>query len=243
MRRGEGWGIVFDCDGTLFPRDPGSLMQIVDNRALPETAKQASAQMRDFYLPFAMDGTLNNQQERDWLIETVRIYTEHRITETQLRAALCDMRLRPGVADGLRELRAAGVNMGVISYGVAPLIRIALDINGVANLFDGVYAADMEMDEHGCFVSYNPDSFVTPDDKGKWSRLFAASYRIPDSQLLAVGDSGGDRTLGILRENRLGVVEKWGDRDKLLRHMSKVVLVRDGFEPAIRWLKNRIGLR
>jgi len=242
MRRGEGWGVVLDCDGTLFPKAIGSLMKLVDDRALPEAAKQASAELRDFYLPFAHEGTLTNQQERDWLIETVRIYTEHRITEAQVCAALHDVRLRPGLATGLRELHAAGVKLGVISYGVAPLIRIALKINDVADLFESVCAADMGMDDQGRYVSYNPDSFVTPDDKGEWSRLFALAHNIPDEQLLAVGDSGGDRTLGIQREKRLGVMEDSNEREKLLRHMGDVVLVKDGFGPAIEWLKRRIGL-
>jgi phosphoserine phosphatase len=242
MDGGRGWGIVFDCDGTLFPQRIGSLMKLVDDRALPEEAKHASSEIRDFYLPHALDGTLSAQQERDWLVETVRLYIECRLSKLQLRQALNDARFRPGTAKGLRELHRAGVKMAVISYGVSPLIREALDINGVSELFASVCAADMICDEAGRFTGYDPHTFVLPDDKGEWSRLFALAHNIPDDRMLAVGDSGGDRKLGILKRNRLGVTERKDGAVKLREIMGDVVMVNRSFTPAIRWLKNKIGL-
>lgn len=242
MNKGNGWGVVFDCDGTLFPKDIGSLMELVDDRALPTEAKLRTAKLRNLYLQFALDGTLTAEQERDWLIETVRIYSNVRINEDQLRAALHNARLRPGTADGLHELHAAGVKLGIISYGVAPLIQVALELNGVADLFERIYAATMTKNSAGRYEQFDRNSFVVPDDKGEWSRRFALTYGIPDERLLAVGDSGGDRHLGILQENRLGVTEKPEDEKKLLQYMGEVVLVSNGFTPATEWLRRKIGL-
>ncbi|MFH1047456.1 MAG: haloacid dehalogenase-like hydrolase [Patescibacteria group bacterium] len=242
MNAGRDWGVVFDCDGTLFPKNLGSLMKLVDDRALPPDAKRRSAELRARYLPLALNGTLTVEQERDWLKQTVSIYADIRISERQLRAALQDVQLRPGAAAGLRQLHAAGVRLGINSYGVTPLIQVALELNDVAELFTSICAADMKRNESGQFVDYSPHTFVTPDDKGEWSKLFALAYDIADEHLLAVGDSGGDRHLGIHRANRLGVMEHPGEAPGLLKHMGEVVLVADSFDPAIDWLKRKIGL-
>ncbi len=241
MRDKGDWGVVFDCDGTLFPREIQSLMKLVDDHVLSAEAKQQTAKLRDFYLPLALSGTLTSEQERDWLIETIRIYANMRISENQLRDALHDARLRPGTADGLHELHASGVKLGVISCGVHPLIRVALELNGVSHLFKTIYAATMDMDSLGRFTNYHNNSFVIPKNKGEWSRLFAQVHGISDERLLAVGDSGGDRYLGILQKNRLGVIEKPEDASKLTEFTGGVVLVNDSFTPAINWLLQKIN--
>ena len=86
-----------------------------------------------------------------------------------------------------------------------------------------------------CYLS----SIVLPSTKGICSKKFADLRGVPYENVLAVGDSGSDRELGFLKQNRLGLAEDEAHADKIREFMGEVVISED-FYPVMAWLKNKI---
>lgn len=241
MARRKLWGVVLDCDGTLFRREIRSLISVFDRLTLPPKAKRETDRLRQYYLPLAMEGRLTPEETLEWLRLTLEIYVRHRVTMKHVHEAMRTVRFRPGVRKCLRLLKKANIPVAIISYGVEPLIREAVALNGAADLVQEIYAAQVSLNRRGRFMAHHPDSYVIPENKGLWSRRFAERYGIGHSRLLAVGDSAGDRKLGTLRRNRLGIAENAREADRIRRYMGRVV-VTDDFSPVIDWIREKTDL-
>ena len=88
-------------------------------------------------------------------------------------------------------------------------------------------------------VGWDYESIVLPSTKGKCSKKFADFFGVSYENILAVGDSGSDRNLGFLKENRLGIAEDEAHAEKIRPFMGDVVISED-FYPVISWLENKI---
>jgi HAD superfamily phosphoserine phosphatase-like hydrolase len=240
MVSGTRWGVVFDCDGTLFEKRFISLMRILDVRALSAEHQREMQEMREQFLELANSNRLTYQEEVNWLEWTLDIYIRAGLTADRLRTAMAEVKPRRGVRRCLRLLSRAGVPVGIVSYGGEQLIRAVLEANGVNNLVDDVYAARLLMDDSGRFVGYDRDSYVLPGNKDVWSRRFAQKHGISDDRLLAVGDSAADAKLGILQENRLGIAENEAQGASIRPFMGEVAVSMD-FTPVTDWLLKKIG--
>ncbi|MBU1915510.1 haloacid dehalogenase-like hydrolase [Patescibacteria group bacterium] len=236
------WGVVFDCDGTLFNKNIGSLMKLFDERALPQHGRDQAIELRDLYLPQALAGELSVRDELDWLAQTLDIYVDCRVTNKQVRALMADIRVRVGVTECLSELHARNVAVAIVSYGVRPLIVEAMIANGLQDAFDEIYAANLTANRVGRFVSHSRRTYVIPDNKGRWSRQFAKKHNVSLHRLLAVGDSAGDVKLGHFKKNRLGIAESVDEANKIRRYMGDTVVSQD-FHSVTAWLLQKIDLQ
>lgn len=236
------YGVVFDCDGTLTPKKLGSLFKVVDTRALPPEAEPDFKILRDKYIPLAEVGKLSPELQLEWLAETFEIYIRWRLTREAWRSAIAQaLVFRPGAIETLAALHAAGVPTAVISYGSTDFIEHALALGGAGAYVSVIYATCMVHDGSGLVTGYDRASFVTQDNKGEWSRRFAADFGIAPENLLAVGDTAGDRHLGYLKEKRFGLAHDEAERAKILPYMGETA-VSDDFEPARAWLSRHLGL-
>lgn len=239
-------GVIFDLDGTLTNKGP-SVWATIDKHAVSDECRGTLDRLRERYLKPAIDGTLSTQGEMDWLIRTLDAYVDDGLTSDGMDQALQDVRLRAGVIDCLNLLEAHGVPVAVVSYGVAQAISGILAGNGLSSghsLFGAIFAARLtgvKQEVRTVYTGYDIASLVIPSNKGGWSRNFALRHGIDPEDLLAVGDSGGDRFLCEKKSNRLGLAGDPAEAAKLQRFMGTVV-VTDGFAPVTEWLKIRLGL-
>ncbi len=233
--------VVFDCDGTLIPKNR-SLCQVIDNAALTPKANAEMVKLRKYYLGRAVKGLLTVDEEADWLKKTLDTYIQHGLTRDRARGAVQSVALRPGAKECLEWLHRSGVPTAIVSYGATPFIEKLLDANGARRFVNSIYSATLESDpETGRFHRYDHASLVLPVNKGEWSRHFADSKGIPHENLIAVGDSGGDKFLGHLKERRLGIAKDNADAAKIAPFMGKVVITED-FVPVRRWLRRTMSL-
>jgi HAD superfamily phosphoserine phosphatase-like hydrolase len=242
MQTSDGWAVVFDFDGTLLPRKHVALAYLVAHRAF-EDCPDVKSRLFSMYARYAeksAKGQMTGQDEMDWLIQTNDAYVEGGLTEEKIAASLVDAVVRPGVRDCLEWLAMQGVPVGIVSFGFKPLIRFCLRNNGLSHLVDSVVAQEFRFDSSGSCRGWIPGTGVSPHGKGARSVAFAATHGIAPARILAVGDSEGDRLIGHLKKNRLGIAETAADAAKIAPHMSQVVITQD-FAPVIGWLRRKIG--
>jgi len=234
--------VVFDCDGTLTTKESRALMFCVDRDALSVAANEESQKLRARYLPAALAGKLTRRQEIAWLRDTLRIYVKDGLTLNRVRPVIDKIPMRAGTVECLRLLRDADIPVAVISYGVGDFIELFLKRHGVRDCVDRIYSAVMDVDpDSGLFVDFCEGTFVLPSNKGAWSRFFAERHRVPTGNILAVGDSLGDRRLGKRKSLRLGLARDEAEAKIFAQHMGHVV-VTDDFHPVTAWLKKHLNL-
>ncbi len=233
--------VVFDFDGTLIHKH-GSLCRTVDDAALSPEANQEMVRLREQYLDLAIRGQLTSEKEADWLMKTLDAYVNDGLTPERAHEALRGVILRPGARQCLEWLHREGVPVAVVSYGVTPFIEAVLRSNGSRGFVDRIYATELAVSsETGRFCAYDAASLVLPLNKGEWSRHFADANGVPHERLIAVGDSGGDKFLGHLKERRIGIAKDEAEAAKFGSHMGQVVITED-FAPVTEWLTRTIDL-
>jgi len=236
------FGVVLDCDGTLTPKSLISLFHVVDTRALPPEAEPDFKTLREKYIPLASVGKLTPEIQMEWLAETFEIYIRHKLTRAGWMEAIARaIDWRPGALETLAAMRFFRVPTAIVSYGSTDFIEHALLVAGADTWISEIYATRMRHDLDGFVFGYDRDTFVTQDNKGEWSRRFAQAYGIPLENLLAVGDTAGDRHLGHLKENRFGIAKDEEERAKIAPYMGETV-VADDFSAARAWLSDKLGL-
>lgn len=244
----ERWAVVYDCDGTIVPKMLGdmlsALMPLVGKLGLVAEAAEAMHAVHDKYAPLFKDGVITPMQYRAWLIEEFELYIRHSLTVADWHRALANVRLRPGTVELMRDLHAAGAPQCVISGAVADFVEYILEINGARPYIDRVYAARLLHDPRGRVVGYDESTIVCMENKGEWSMYFAGIHGIAPRRIVALGDSIGDRRLGHLRANRIGIAENEAEAAALAAHdfMGQVVIVDDHLEPVAAAVKRLLGL-
>jgi phosphoglycolate phosphatase-like HAD superfamily hydrolase len=194
----------------------------------------------DCYYERVKQVALTADEEAVWIDLTARAIVDGGLAWATAEEAVAQVELRPGVRECWEELRADGHCIGIVSYSIAPFIRMLLKRHGVAHLVQEVLAQDISFDGLGRASGVVPGTSVTPSSKGTRSLEFAARCGVPMERLLAVGDSEGDRNLGGYRRNRLGLAETEAERIALEPFMGEAVLVAD-FQPVRAWLRRRMG--
>jgi phosphoglycolate phosphatase-like HAD superfamily hydrolase len=233
--------VVLDFDGTLIPiKKP--VMVAVDTQATPLSARPELDAMRELYSHRLHGGLLTPKEERSWFLRTLDIYAKHRLHMKEVRRALSDIRLKPGVKKTLLQLREINVPVAIVSYSVRQFVEIVLRNNRALHLVDKIYAAVLIIDAaDGRTCDYRPSTVVLPTLKGVWSRNFAYRHDVPKGNILAVGDTYGDRFLGSRKCNRLGLVTGADSYAHLHQHMGKIIVNPHGFHEAGDWLFERIA--
>lgn len=235
--------VILDVDGTVT-RKHEALFAIV-SRGLPQKSLEKLRQMHLQYGSGAKDGSLTKDEERTWLYDSMQVFIDAGLTVQAVKAALAGFTFRPGFRECLEWLRYKNIPTGFDSYGIRSFIKIAMEAAGISygELIWTIYAARFDIDlKSGRYVGIDPASFVLPSDKGRWSENFADWMRVPHSRILAVGDSGGDRLLGHLKENRLGLAHDEAEAAIIAPHFGHVI-VTDTFYPAFDWLRSKIESR
>ena len=232
------WVVVFDCDGTLIPKSYGSLYDIVDkNGGLNGKYLKASDEMRRHYLSLP---TLTLKDQKDWFIDTMHGYIQSGLTVDTIIAALRGVKFRVDVLDCFQRLKNRNTPQAIVSYGIAPFIHQVIKENSAHGLLDKVYAAELFFNDDLQVNGFDMDTVVFPENKGEFSLKFAKLQGVPPERILAVGDSHvGDRNLGYLPENRLGIAEDAAQAEKLKACMGHVVISHD-FAPVTRWLEEKM---
>lgn len=230
---------VFDFDGTITPKD-NSLFKTIDNSGMLSLEfLERAKRMRDFFLPRALSGELTFEEEKDWFFQTVDLYADSKLSLEQMGKILTNVRLREGVSLTLRLLKHWGIPVAIISYGFAEFIEIVLSHCKLNDYVSEVFSARLKTDACGFICGYHDKTVVLPANKGEFSRKFAARYAVPYKNILAVGDSGGDKRLGHLKENRLGIAQDEKEALKLKEFMGEVV-VTETFWPVLNWLSEKL---
>lgn len=232
------WAVVLDFDGTLTPKSWVSLFNVVDKSGcLPKDIADQGLAMRERYLPKMKAGGLTRQEEYQWFDETIALYVRAGLTMEKIKEVLAPVKIRNGVNKFLDFIKTYNVPVAIVSYGVKQFISAVLD-NNIA-VVDEIYSADLIVSENGLVTGYHPKTAVFPYTKGDFSRQFADCHGVPHENILAIGDSGGDATLGHLKENRLGIAKDEQEEKKLEQFMGGVV-VTENFEPVCDWVWNKI---
>lgn len=235
------WAATFDFDGTLIQESYGSLCAVVDSSGeVTAECHRKAEEMRKYYLAKAQQNKLTKRDQEKWLVDSLNLYIESGLTLAKIEKILSKVKLRPGVVDCLEELQKRKIPVAVVSYGVYQFIDAVLKANKVSNLVDKIYSANLTTNEFGMVNGFSRHTFVLPHNKGKFSRNFADRCFVCYDNLLAVGDSpSGDKLLGYLKKNRLGIAEDPGKKERLLRVMGDAVVTED-FRPVTDWLLEKI---
>lgn len=235
------WAAVFDFDGTLIPSAYGSLYDVVDSsREVTAECHRKAEEMRRYYLAKAQQNKLSKKDQEKWLVDSLNLYIESGLTLGKIEKILSKVKLRPGVLDCLEALKKRKIPVAVVSYGVFNFIDAVLRVNGARNLVQEIYSARLKADSSGLVTGFSRDTFVFPFNKGKFSRNFADRCFVRYDNLLAVGDSpSGDKLLGYLKRNRLGIAGDDAKKERLLRVMGDAVVTED-FRPVTDWLLKKI---
>lgn len=241
MRKRQDVGVVLDFDGTLTSITK-PLIMLVDKKASPLAARPELDAMRERFHDKLHAGNLSTRNEREWFVRTIELYAEYRMPIDDAYAAVADVPVKKCVGAFLKRMHDIGVPVAIVSFGVAEFIDRVLELNGgLGRYVDRVYATRLTVDQAtGLVVGYDPDSVVVPADKGKWSRKFAAEMGIPKENLIAVGDSYGDRHLGSRKELRLGLASDASRVAHLKDFMGHVIVSDDCFCDAAKWIDAKI---
>lgn len=245
MREIKKWVVVFDFDGTLTPKPPKgkSLFVAIDEGVLPPEGQTIQQELFNYYIAKARAGTMTPIEDEAWLLESVKNYIRYGLTIEKARVALENIPLRPGVRECLEMLQREGVPTAIVSYGVAPLVELVLERHNipVPGLIHKVCAVRLTAHEETGFTGYDKSTVVLQSTKGEWSRHFADLHGVPHDNILAVGDTGGDRLLGHLKENRLALANDEAHAAEIAPFMGEVI-VTDDFSPVTAWLRSKMGL-
>lgn len=237
------WVVVFDFDGTLISKSYGSLYDVIDsNGGVTPECKARAEKMRKYYLALAHTGKLTRKYQEKWLVDSLKLYVDSGLSIYKIREILSRVKLRTGVRDCLLQLKARGVPVAIISYGVFQFIEEVLLHHGLKYLVDKIYSADLKLanDKAGTVIGFSKETFIFPFNKGAASREFAYKHGVPYENILAVGDSpNGDKELGHLMENRLGIARDKSEKERLLKVMGSA-MVTESFNPVTDWLLDRI---
>lgn len=233
------WAVVVDVDGTLTRKTTGALCNVVDNAALHADGRQELAGLRARFKPLAIAGTLSYKDELFWLKETFRIYADYGLSRSGWERAVDGVELREGVTEAFAWMASHGIPVAAISFGCADFVERLLDRHGLKA--EAVYAGRLRH-EGDLMVGADIASFVVPAFKGDRSKHFADVHDVPHERLIAIGDSGGDRGLGHLAENRFLIAEKPDEAEMLRKLGVAEVCLTDTFHPALDFLRIRTGL-
>lgn len=234
--------VVCDMDGTFTLKDE-ALFALVSRKIMPAGAMKQLQEMHHRFGRRNMAGSLKKREEMLWLAKTMRIFLEAGLTVHDVRRALSGFSLRPGVREFLEWCQANGIPVAIVSYGIRSFIKIALEENNIpfGLLVYTIYAARFDIDlKTGKYLRIDPSSFVLPTNKGECSKHFAKWLQVPDTRILGIGDSGGDRYLGHLRENRYGLARDAAEAAIIAPHFGEVAIT-DNFYPAFDWVRSKIG--
>ena len=235
-------GVVFDFDGTLTPKEYGSVIKVVEHACLPEPLKARVGKLREEYLKMAALGAVDPAMERKLIVESLCVYVECGLSHVEWSTALDSVKLREGAAEKIKELSGRGIKVGIISFGVADFIERVLERYGLGGIVQRIYAAQLIYDRPiGKIVDWNSRSVVHPFDKCLWSAVFARQYGIAPERLLAIGDSTGDRLLGFEKGLRLGIAEDAEEAKRISPYMGETV-VTEHFSPVGNWIDRQISL-
>lgn len=239
MAQGDPIGVVFDFDGTLTPKD-ASLIMVVDRACLPEPLRDANELLRQVFLKRAGVGPTTPEEEKERIGTTLEAYTDCGLMVGEWKRALNGVRLREGTAETLRKLTGRGIRVGIISFGVADFIESVLESKGLSGAVHRIYAARLICDKFsGSVLGYKTESIVHSFDKNVWSAKFAGEFDIAPDRLIAVGDSTGDRNLGLTQELRLGIARDDKEMGILAPYMGRVVVTED-FVVIDEWINEKI---
>ena len=235
------WVVVFDFDGTLTGSQV-PLIPVVCESFGRVNARFDERQRRifDHYHSLYKDRSLDAAGESRWSLDTGVAFVEEGLSRRDVDWALARVSLRPGVVEGLEELKRRRVPVAIVTFGCATFVRVALEQRSLGHLVDDVLGFELVADEDGNYRDVAMARTVNTFTKGHHSMAFAGRFGCPRKRVLAVGDSWGDRHLGGLRRNRLGVVENDAQAGQLLSFTTEVRNVSDGFAPATEWLLAKI---
>jgi HAD superfamily phosphoserine phosphatase-like hydrolase len=233
---------VLDFDGTATPKYVIAVLRAVNNSGL--LTEKGTARMKavtDRFWPKYISDSLTDLDDRLWLESEAYVYASERLSVCGVHEALASVPLRPGFVEFLLWARDVGLPVAIISHGIEQFIESVLIHHRVEGLVQQIYAARMLVGRGGrSFVGLQRETVVTPASKGEMSRRFAALHGVAPDDILAVGDSLGDRFLGHRRENRLLLVADEAEAEKV-RELGHVV-VTDDFAPVQEWFRNKLGL-
>lgn len=239
MARRNDWAVVVDVDGTLTRKASGALCNVVDSHALHPDGCRELAELRERFKPLAIAGKLSYKDELFWLKETFRVYAAYGLRRFGWQRAIDGVELREGVVEAFAWLASHGIPVAAISYGCADFVERLLRRHGLAA--DAVYAGRLRH-EGELMVGADITTFVVPAFKGDRSKHFADVHDVPHERLIAIGDSGGDRGLGHLAENRFLIAEKHEEAEMLRALGVAEVCLTETFHPALDFLRRRTGL-
>ncbi len=233
------WVIVTDVDGTLTAPTQGALVRIVIERHMPpETVSEMNA-LRERYMGPVAAGALSAKEELVWLQRTFQAYVRHGLHRRAWEEALEEVKFRDEAVEMLHWCSRHEIPVAAVSYGCADFIEFVAKRNGIS--FSRVYAGRL-MHADSVVIGYEEGSLTTPAVKGVCSRDFADKCGVPYKRIIAIGDTGGDRYLGHLKEQRLGIAETEACASEL-RALGIMDEVHVGtFRPVLSSIQRRIGL-
>jgi HAD superfamily phosphoserine phosphatase-like hydrolase len=234
---------VTDVDGTLTKKGP-SLFGIVDNSTLPPEGVEHMNRIRSVLLTAMKTRPLSEKENMHWIVESLESVVKYRITKKAIVSALKKAQIRDGVRESLKELYEQGVKIAAISFGARQFIEIVFEREGILKYFDAIYAADIEFDKNDVAVNYNPRSIVIPENKGTYSKIFAAKHCFDKdvyNRIIALGDSKGDMHLGHRKDLRLGIAEDHKDAALIAEHFGEVK-VDPHFSEVHAWLVKKAAM-
>lgn len=240
MRNPRNWLFASDVDGTWTARSQTALVQVVDDYALPPEANAEMVALRKQFTAPASAGCLTPEQEMEWLRKTLDAYVTYQLTRQAWQAALDRVVLREGVVETYAWCASVGLRVCAVSYGCADFIEYVAARHGLQ--IDAIYAGRL-IHDGDLVVEYEEETLTIPAQKGERSRHFADLHGVPHERLIAVGDTGGDRHIGHLKEHRIGIAEtdEAAERLRMLEIMGEIH-VTDSFFPVLDSIKRRIGL-
>lgn len=234
--------VVLDCDGTITKKG-NALIKVVVEHACPKSASDDMQVLREKNYAVMQEGFLTAEENRAWILEEIRVMTEHGVSVAAIKKALArtspHYAIRPGVYGALRKLHQRNVKVAIVSFGAYEFIAAMLATHGMSAFVDEIYALKFKVNQSGAVIGHSEETMVIPENKGEWSRRFADKHGVPHENIIAVGDSQGDRFLGHHHELRLGLAAHPEEAAHIAPHFGQVV-ISETFDKAWDWISSHL---
>ncbi len=197
-------GLIIKNDGVLIADSKKNRSWIIMQRALRSMgnikAVNELEKLRRYYHKIKQDrGFLSVEQIHEWYTMNLKLLMSNCVTlqaiETQVQKYV---EIYPEVIDFLKYLLDRGVNVCIVSTGIAEVIRLSLKVYGIdPEKYDNlkIFAIELRFSKEDQMTGYYPPTIQTLGGKSLLIKTFMTERGVKDENIIGIGDSLADRSV------------------------------------------------
>jgi phosphoserine phosphatase len=158
---------------------------------LPMEAQELNHQIDCIYTEKHLQGTLNAEQENQWIKDKIELYRKYNLCESMVEKAANNLSLRKHAKELFEIFKPE--NVVIISYGIHNIIQAFVNRYKLRNV--EINSTKLLFNENGIISGYDEDSVVLPSQKGNILIDICKRRGILLENVVVIGDSKGDELM------------------------------------------------